>query len=175
MERDDIEAAIRSAFAGIRLGSGISLRQAEVIDNYGRGYTEAEFKALPQSEISDDWTRIPDEELTREAMVPHLDADGLRYYLPASMLWLLAHYDEDRIETGADMTAIHTMGALAPYSEFAAGYWSRYDGAFSLEQRTAIASLVEALPRLVHLDHEDATRVDRSLDGYWRKFLRPSR
>jgi hypothetical protein len=171
MERDDIEAAIRSAFAGVRLGSGISLREAAVIDNYGRGYTEAEFRALPQSEVTDDWTRIPDEELIREAMVPHLDADGLRYYLPALMLWLLAHYDEDRIQTGADMTAIHTMGALAPYAEFAASTWPRYDTSFSLEQRTAIASFVEALPRLVHLDQEDATRVSRSLDHYWRQFL----
>src|SRR6185503_17561801 len=157
MERDDIEAAIRSAFAGVRLGTGVSLRQARVIDDYGRGYTEAEFRALPMSEVTDDWTRIPEDELGREALVPHLDPDGLRYYLPALMLWLVAHYDDENLVlTDGLMTAIYTMSALVPDPQFASMYWTIYDSSFSPEQRTAIASFIEALPRLVHLNRDDA-------------------
>ena len=170
MEREDIETAIRSAFAGVRLGSGVSLRQAQVIDDYGRGYSQTEFEALPQSEVIDDWTQVPENELVRDC-VAHLDADGLRYYLPALTLWLLDHYDdEDRVFSGADMTAIGTVAALAPYSESATSYWAIYDS-FSAEQKAALAAFVQTLPRLVHLDQEDAARVERSLGHYWSRYL----
>jgi hypothetical protein len=123
VERDHIEAAIRSAFAGVQLASGISLRQTQVISDYGRGYTRAEFEALPESEVTDDWAQIPDDELAQDFIVAHLDADGLRYYLPALMLWLLHHYDdEDRVISGADMTSIFTMAALAPDPRFEESY-----------------------------------------------------
>jgi hypothetical protein len=171
MEREDVEAAIRAAFAGVRLGSGVSLRQAQIIDDLGRGLSQAEFEALPRSEVTNDWTAIPDSELLRDC-VAHLDADGLRYYLPALMLWLLDHYDdEDRLFTeGADMTSIGTVSALAPSPEFQTSYQQMYEG-FTREQRAATASYLEALPRLVGLDYEDATRVARSLERYWAQFL----
>ena len=77
----------------MRLGSGVSLRQAAAIDDYMEGYTQATFDALPEDEVTDDWALIPEDEL-RTDNVPHLDADGLRYYLPALMLWLLDHYSD---------------------------------------------------------------------------------
>jgi hypothetical protein len=171
MERDEIESAIRSAFANVRLGSGVSLRQAQAIDESIVGISRWEKGELRLSEVTDDWTLVPESELLRDC-IAHLDAGGLRYYLPALMLWLLDHYgDENRLFTeGADMTAIGTLGALAPSSEVAGSYWRIYD-TFSAEQRTAMASYVVALPRLVHLDREDATRVSRSMDRYWAQFL----
>jgi hypothetical protein len=173
VERDDIEAAIRSAFLDVRLGSGISLRQAQVINSYGRGFTDAQFDAVPLSEVTDDWTRVPESELLRDN-IWHLDAEGLRYYLPALMLWLLDHYDEPGVLSmpGLDplMTPIGVVQALAPEEMFADSQWARYD-AFSAEQRTAIAAYVEALPRLVALDLEDATSIASSIRDYWGQFL----
>lgn len=173
MERDEIEAAIRSAFLDVRLGSGTSLRQAQVINDYGRGLTEAEFDALPLSEVTDDWTRIPESELLRDN-VAHLDAEGLRYYIPALMLWLLDHYDDPKLMTmpGVDvlMTPIGTVMALAPGSMTEWEHRYRFD-IFSEAQRAATSSYVEALPRLVALDQEDATRVARSIRDYWGQFL----
>ena len=72
------------------------------------------------------------------------------------------------------MTAIGTIGAIAQAQQFATSLWAIYD-AFTAEQRTAIASYVEALPRLIRLDHEDAKRIGRSMNHYWRRFLPPSR
>lgn len=171
MERDEIEAAIRSAFAGVRLGAGVSLRQAEVIDDYGRGFTHAEFEALPRSEVTDDWAGVPESELLRDNAA-HLDRDGLRYYLPALMLWLLDNYHHDDWLTrdGVMMTTIGTIMALAPELKFEEHVWHTYDS-FTTEQRTAIASYIEALPRLVNLDLEDATTMARSMDRYWAQFL----
>jgi hypothetical protein len=93
LERDEVEAAIRSAFAGVRLGPGVSLQQARFIDVYLDGITEEEFEALPEHETTDDWTAIPESALVCDS-IAHLDADGLRYYLPALMLWLLDHYND---------------------------------------------------------------------------------
>jgi hypothetical protein len=172
MERQDIEAAIRTAFAGVKLGSGCSLQQARLIDE---GLTvdlsEAEFAAIPRYETTDDWTQISESELLCDVLA-HLDADGLRYYLPALMLWLLDHYNDEDLtdDFEASMTAIGTMSALAPSAEFAPYRWDIYDG-FTVEQRAAMAKYVEALPRLVELDREDATHVSRSMERYWAQFL----
>jgi hypothetical protein len=172
VERDDIQEAIRTAFAKVRLRSGVSLRQAQSIDGTIFGL-EPTYVGREPDEITDDWMRVAESELLRDN-IAHLDADGLRYYLPALMLWLLDHYDEDRWLSGSDMTAIGTIGAIAPEQQFATSLWAIYD-AFTAEQRTAIASYVEALPRLVRLDHQDAMSVARSMDDYWRRFLPPSR
>jgi hypothetical protein len=69
------------------------LRQAQAIDNYRKGWSPAEFEALPKSEITDDWSAVPLSELERDCTA-HLDVAGLRYYLPALMLSLLDHYED---------------------------------------------------------------------------------
>ena len=53
MERDEIESAIRAAFADVRLGSGISLRQAQAIDFSILGVDTPNFGALPRSEVTE--------------------------------------------------------------------------------------------------------------------------
>ncbi len=63
------------------------------------------------------------------------------------MVWLLDYEDESWTDDGA-MAAIGTIGALAPYKESREWRYSLFDD-WPLEQRTAIAACVEALPRLV--------------------------
>lgn len=46
-----------------------------------------------------------------------------------------------------------------------------YDGTLTEQQLRAIPTFVEALPRLVELDPEDVTLVERSVRDYWGKFL----
>lgn len=53
-DRATTEKLIRTAFAGVTLGNGISLRQAQVIDRYGEDVTDAEFDALPRQEVTSD-------------------------------------------------------------------------------------------------------------------------
>ena len=84
-----LEDQIRAAFAGVELGRGISLRQAQVIDRYGEGVSDREFEALPKGEVTDDWSRVPFEELERDC-IAHLDAEGLRYYIPALVLSVIS-------------------------------------------------------------------------------------
>ena len=172
-------AAIRGAFEGVRLGSGVSLRQSAASYAYGEGSTgpefdRAEFDRLPASEVTDGWERVPDADMRRGAPA-YLDRDGLRYYLPALMLWLLDRYDDEvgRLDDMAfDLDLIGTMGWIAPGQDSRAHVYAVLD-TFSPEQRTASATYVEALPRLVTLWWRDATVVERSIRDYWGRFLPP--
>jgi hypothetical protein len=79
-DRAVVEARIRAAFAGVTLGKGMSLRQAQVADLYGEGVTDGEYKALPRGEVTNSWADVSFSELERDC-VAHLDNEGLRYYL----------------------------------------------------------------------------------------------
>lgn len=165
MERAAVEATIRSAFAGVRLGGGVSLRQGQVLDDWGGGVTRAEYEASPLHEVTDDWQALDDSDLLGDGFA-HLDAEGLRYYLPAMMLWLLDHHDDD---TG-DLTAIGAISAMA-FSREDDDRYQRMYATFTDAQRTAIATYLTALPDLIDLDIEDSKRVARTLQTYWGQFL----
>jgi hypothetical protein len=172
VDRADVESAIRSAFAGVQLGSGVSLGQAEAIDRLIFPIKTPDFDLLPLAEVSDDWAQVPEEELRRDN-IAHMDGEALRYYLPAFMLWLLDHYDDQDLifDDGASMAVIGTIGAIASPAEFAQSHDAIFDRWFTDEQRRAIAAFVAALPALVHLRHEDEMFVSSALDRYWSRFL----
>ena len=100
----------------------------------------------------------------------HLDPEGLRYYLPALMLWLLDMYDREEERSWVDMTVIGTLSAIAPYDDFRRRMPSIFD-AFSDQQKAAIASYLDALPGLVALDQEDTVLIDRAMEFYWRQYV----
>ncbi|MBX3030989.1 MAG: hypothetical protein KF809_12590 [Chloroflexi bacterium] len=130
---------------------------------------DTDYAAWPGVEVTDDWSQVPESELLRDC-IAHLDDEGLRYYLPAFMVWLLDDYDEDPWFDDADMAVIGTMSVIAPGKESRAERYAMFDG-WTPGQRAAIAAHVEALPRLVELDQADATLVERAIRDYWGRFL----
>jgi uncharacterized protein DUF6714 len=158
-----IEAQIHRAFAGVTLDRGMSLRQAQVADRYCEGVSDAEYRALPKGEITNDWSQVPLGELDRNC-VAHLDPQGFRYYLPALMLSVLNHYDP------ASMRVIGTIQALYPKLPLTE-YDARRYSVLSDDQRTAIANFLNALPQLVSLDADDTKRVNRAVRNYWAPYL----
>ena len=159
-DRAVVEARIRAAFAGVILGKGMSLRQAQVADRYGEGLTDREYEELPRGEVTNSWADVSFSELERDC-VAHLDNEGLRYYLPALMLSLLSNYDP------GSMRVIGTISALYPA---AIGPERRYTY-LTDDQHQAVACFVAALPRLVTLTTEDSKRVSRALRNYWGRFV----
>jgi hypothetical protein len=158
-KRQIVEAAILEAFAGVRLGGGVSLVEAEAIDGYYERMSLAEAHRLRQFEITDDWSALTPSDLDSENLA-HLDAEGLRYYLPAFMLRLLDDYQP------GEMWCIGTIASLDQRRPYPLDFMEMLTDA----QRTAIAAYVEALPELVALDHEDAAVIDRSLAQVWRTY-----
>lgn len=83
---------IVNAFAEVSLGNGVSLREADVIDDYG---TLNERAAAREQDELDDWQWIPDEYIENHSSVLcFMDDQGLRFHLPAYMRFALLRYRE---------------------------------------------------------------------------------
>jgi len=161
--RTQVESAVKTAFHGVTLGNGVSLKQAQAIDRYSEGVTAHEFRSLTHGEVTNDWGRVSIDELERNC-ISHLDAAGFRYYIPALMLSVLSAYDP------SSMRVIGTIAGLYPQRE----HWEYHMGRYSLlvdKQRSAIAFFLQALPQLVSLEPDDRKRVARALHNYWNEFL----
>jgi hypothetical protein len=160
--RSAVEKDIRTAFRGVTLGSGISLRQAELAD--GQNHHREESESSKQGEIIDDWSRVPLNELERDC-IAHLDALGFRYYISALMLSVLDHYDS------SSMRVIGTLTGLYPKKDNTWEYHMHRYSLLNAAQKTAIARFLTELPKLVELDSEDQKTVARALRNYWGEYV----
>jgi uncharacterized protein DUF6714 len=162
LDRSTLEGQIRTAFQDEVLGNGIGLRETQIIDRYGDEISEAELAKLPKDEVKDDWSRVPLDEYST-GCIAHLDAEGLRYYLPALLLSVLDDYD------AGSMRVIGTLSAIDPRG----AYGEKRFVLLNQEQRCAVAEFLSSLPQLVELWHEDSKLVARSLSAYWHQYLSP--
>ncbi|MCU7843565.1 MAG: hypothetical protein KZQ93_06960 [Candidatus Thiodiazotropha sp. (ex Monitilora ramsayi)] len=160
----EIRKFIETAFAGVRLDGGVSLKQAIAIDNYMEGVTEEEFAEYPNTELIDDWIRIPYDHLEPDPCISHFDAKGFRYYIPRLMLSVLDKYDP------GSMRVIGTIQALYPKKEYWEYHMKRYSE-LNDDQKYAIAKYVEVLPSFINLDYDDRTCMQRALVKYWSQYI----
>jgi hypothetical protein len=164
MSATEVIRAIESAFCGVTLEGGTSLKQARVADRYGEGVTDEQFAALPLTENVDDWRKLSVSDFEPDPCVAHFDAEGLRYYLPALMISVLQDYNP------SSMRVIGTLSSLYPKRDAWPYHMERYK-LLNDAQRRAIAVFVQALPTLVSLNTEDSTRMRRALEYYWKRWL----
>lgn len=161
--REHLEREVRTAFAGVTLGGGLSLRQAEALDDYCNNISEQAYRELPLSEVTDAWNAVPWAELERNN-IAHLDPEGWRYYIPALMLSVLQQYEP------ASMRVIGTLSSLYPKHEPDSYDLLRYD-LLSEQQKQVIARYLHALPTLLPLNWQDSKIVERALRNHWKQFL----
>lgn len=94
METDiaELKTAIHEAFAGVRLGAGVSFREADVIDDYGSKEARAAARALDEQR---EWAKISYEligSLRYQDVTSFFDEEGFRFHLPIMMLYVLDEY-----------------------------------------------------------------------------------
>ena len=78
------KAAVREAFAGVTLGGGVGLSEAQALDDYASNEVRAACRA---GDEKNDWAAIPLKDLNRHSGSPaFLDAEGMRFHLPAYMI-----------------------------------------------------------------------------------------
>ncbi|MCB1096322.1 MAG: DUF6714 family protein [Verrucomicrobiales bacterium] len=163
LTRDEVAELIQSAFLAVELGEGLSLRQAKAVDNREEQSCAA-FRKLRESDEVRDWRRVLMEDLEKYPYLPHMDAAGFRYYIPAFIMALLECYRD-----GSGWT-MSTLLCLRPKRDTWEHSMHHYE-LLSTEQRQAIAVFLEALPSFVDLDTEDGKLVSRALRDYWGQFL----
>ena len=88
---DELINRIRKAFAGVKLGDGISLNMASYLDSWS---TEPECLEEAKLDERDDWEAIPDEVLEAQTLIlSYADVAGHLFYLPAFMIWTLKYHE----------------------------------------------------------------------------------
>ena len=165
MNASELKEVIRIAFRNVKLDGGVSLRQAKVMDNYGEGANNKEFKTLPEQEITNNWEAIPDEIISQHCYLSHLDAKGFRYYIPAFMLSSLR-------EPEFSDTLGSTIFALYPKKDDLWDYKMMHYSLLDAQQRSAVAQFLSSLPQLVDLSPEEQRMIERAIRNFWHEYLR---
>lgn len=84
MHKTSIEKEISSAFAGVSLGNGIGLWQAQAIDDYETAEVQTDYR---QKNEKEDWRLLKPDDLQRcHSSLSFFDADGMRFHIPAFLI-----------------------------------------------------------------------------------------
>jgi hypothetical protein len=140
---------IEAAFAGVTLGNGVGLREAQGLDDYADKDVLAKYR---EGDEKEDWHRISTDELCAcNSSLSFFDAEGMRFHLPAFMIAEL----RGEYGYGMDFQLTHLSDlCMEQYS------W------LSPEQRAAVRSVLRFLADGPEYERERGT-ILRALDGYW--------
>jgi hypothetical protein len=150
---------VQLAFEDVRLGNGISLHQADVVDDYG---TRAEFDAAKLHDPETRWQQIPTSKIERFCgSMTFLDSEGFRFYLPAFIIYGLNTFNPDF----GSMEADGVLFAAESYSD------SHKDNfaILNTEQLRAVASFLKFTS--LYVEKFDAVRANKSLKNGMKQWL----
>ncbi|MFD2304775.1 DUF6714 family protein, partial [Roseibacillus ishigakijimensis] len=81
---DEIIRSIEVAFAGVTLGEGVGLREAQGLDDYEDEATCAQYR---EGDEKEDWSAITSDQLNAcNSSLSFFDAEGMRFHLPAYLI-----------------------------------------------------------------------------------------
>ena len=82
--KEQLKDQIRQAFAGVRLGGGIGLHEAQGLDDYASAEKCAAYR---ESDEKLDWQALQHEDLDKcNSSLSFFDAEGMRFHLPAYLI-----------------------------------------------------------------------------------------
>ena len=158
MDRDELISELESAFEGVTLGEGIGINQAMAIDSC------AGSRGLQIAKSFDswkDWKDIPDEAMEHgQAALCFMDAEGLRFALPAYMRYCLRHF-----EYSGYLTVDATIYALARGMTPSKGELLE----LTQEQKEVIAEFLKFLV-LDAGDFVDTDAASIAYDAHWKEY-----
>jgi hypothetical protein len=161
LRRDALIREIQHAFAGVTRDGGVSLHQANVIDHYGSHEQEV---AARERDTERSWQEVPNADIgSNYSALSFLDPVGLRYYLPAYMVWILRHFHQtDSASVAATLSTLNPSGDLREWSL----------ERFQLLTRDQSAAVGAFLTFMVEYSAGwvDADVARQALGGYWGRF-----
>jgi hypothetical protein len=154
MDREKLKRQIKDAFAGVKLGNGIGLLQAQGLDNYADAATLARYRAEDEKE---DWSKIPLERFNRcPNSLSYFDTEGMRFHLPAFLI--------SSVDGTSNQDVVFTLTYFVPEN------MSRFDS-LSQPQRKAVRDFLQYKLQ----DIDDAGRefigpmIEKAIVEYWNR------
>src|SRR5215204_4680210 len=91
--RDALIAEITAAFDGVSREDGMTLHEAEAMDDWK---SSAEQRAARRLDLESRWQDVPDDDIFACcSALSFLNEKGFRYYIPAFMVYGLRHWGDD--------------------------------------------------------------------------------
>ncbi len=152
---------IDRAFAGVELGDGVSLHETQVLDNYG---TAEERRAAREPDEKHDWHRlIDDPDLPTHLGIGYgglsfLDAEGIRFHLPACLARVVRDPEGPRI---GDLT--ESLGYLLSRPT---DYDAERLALLNTEQRACVRDVLVYFREVMVMGDDE---LDEAIDGYWSR------
>lgn len=140
---------IRTAFAGVTLGNGVGLQQAQGLDDYEDDETCAKLRLEDEKE---DWSRISSHRLNVcNSSLSFFDAEGMRFHLPAYLI--------------ADLSGEYSFG-MAFCLTHLSDYKEQQFSLLSAAQRGSVREYLRFI--FEEPDYEfERHHIERALLGFW--------
>ena len=152
---------IRTAFADVTRLGGVSLHEADVIDDYG---SRRQRKAARELDKDHAWWEVPDADMERyHWILSFLDATGFRYYIPAYMSWILKNYDRN------DSASVDFTLYALDCGESLNDRRRQYFRLFNREQSTAVCAFLRFMAGDT-AGMADCDAAYGALKRYWGEF-----
>lgn len=146
---------IETAFDGVSREGGISLHQAQALDECRDG-DEVEQAGTLDTETR--WQDVPESEIAKmEVAMCFMDDIGLKYYLPAFMVYSIKHH-----ETCETNSANHPIYQLIAKTEEEKKRFS----IFNTPQKKAIRRYLEYMAYFAG-EEADSDAAKEALNSYW--------
>lgn len=148
MDKEVLIEQISWAFSGVALGSGIGLREANYMDY---DCDDAEIAEERENDERQDWRNISSNTIRDYCFcVAYMDAESLRFHLPAIMIAELQ---------GEDAAGLVFHLTWEPQS----GHWVL----LNMKQRIAVRAFLSYMLRSGNLSESDKVAVREALKNYW--------
>ena len=161
MNRLTLASTIKDAFGSVLLGNGIGVYEAEAIDNYKSQKEIAEAREKDRS-VWKYWGEIPENVIrTFSDALCFVDPEGMRFLLPAFMLYAVNNYDKSDSNTVDSAIYALDRGIDA---------FGHHEAMLSQEQKEAVISFLKFMAFEAGEDNVDTEVATRAYVNHWVKY-----
>jgi len=161
--RQHVIDEIRQAFGHVSREDGVTLHEAQVIDDYGSDEERVAARAL---DTDCRWQDVPDHLIEKYPdTLCFVDPKGFRYYLPAYMVWGLRQYEASNSFSVDHPIYSLMLSEVKPLREWELERYRVFDD----EQAKAICRFLRFMAEQDE-DFVDAKSAREALEGFWGKF-----
>ena len=162
MNIEELIDIIAKAFQGVEQPRVTTLHVAEAHDNYDYDNDDKHRK----KDYFGPWENIPDEHIEScKHALSYLDKTGMRYYLPAYIIWTLKNVDNQNVDLDH---ALYSLDHSPKDAQLYAYHRERFS-LFSPEQMRACALFVKFCAE-DELDRIDAYFAQKKYERYWEQY-----